>query len=169
MWMITVLIFCTQFHTWNKTEGMMDYPGKAFLPPVLQSIQIRFRKWITLQLHHCLVYVFHDNEVGIDNAVLCCCVCPQRTLCCCCVRPSSGKCLSVSSRRSGWSWQERTQTTPIQWKVDCLTRHPTTSTAGKSMSLLLSVCLVCVCFIHSWTFCFSALLLSSFVICICLW
>lgn len=48
----------------------MDYPGKAFLPPVLQSIQIRFRKWITLQLHHCLVYVFHDNEVGIDK----CCV-----------------------------------------------------------------------------------------------
>lgn len=30
MWMITVLIFCTQFHTWNKIEGMMDYPGKAF-------------------------------------------------------------------------------------------------------------------------------------------
>lgn len=129
---------------------MMDYPGKAFF---YHQFFNQFRSdlengslcsFITAWFMCSMI-----TRLVLINAVLCCCVCPQRTLCCCCVRPSSGKCLSVSSRRSGWSWQERTQTTPIQWKVDCSTRHPTTSTAGKSMSLLLSVCLVCVCFIHS--------------------
>lgn len=37
----------------------------------------------------------------------------------------------MSTRRSGWFWQERTQTTLNQWKVDCSTLRPTSSTAGK--------------------------------------
>lgn len=84
---------------------------------------------------------FNKDDVGgdDDDGVLCC-VCPQRTSCCSCVHPSSGRCLSVSAPRTGWFWQERTQTTLNQWKVDCLTLRPASSTAGSEMPPSLSVC-----------------------------